>query len=78
MQALAGFVHSIYRTAVQSANQYTMGSKDFLVKLNDIDYTLKFEFFMKLWSLPETAHCVFLIRRTIERAFAYLFYTEYK
>ena len=59
MQALAGFVLSIYRTAVQSANQYTMGSRDFDAKLNDIDYTLKFEFFMKLWSLPDTAHCAF-------------------
>ena len=46
------------RTADESANQYTMGSKDLGGKLNKSDFTLKYKKIMKLCSLPDTAHCV--------------------
>ena len=57
--ALAGFILSIFRTAVQHANHYTMGSKDFEVKLNEINSSLNYNFFLKLCSLPDTVHCAF-------------------
>ena len=33
------------------------GQKDFGAKLNETDLTLKYKSFVKLWSLPDTAHC---------------------
>ena len=56
--ALAGFVLSIFRTKVQTGNQYTTGSKDFGAKLNEIDSSLNIKKFLKLWSQPVTVHCV--------------------
>ena len=43
--------------ADESANHYTMGSKDFGGKSNKSNFTLKYKKIMKLCSLPDTAHC---------------------